>query len=82
YTSKSTENLESGDLFVLGTDGIWEATDSENEMFGKKRLKEIIRTNCQGKASEIVSAVFEAVMSFASGEPRQDDATLIVVKIC
>ena len=39
---ESERQIASGKIVVIGTDGIWETTNSSGEMFGKKRLQTII----------------------------------------
>lgn len=81
YAAQSVDHLESGDLLILGTDGLWETTDCNREMFGKRRLKKIIRAHRREEAAALLSAVFDAIHAFARGEALQDDMTLIVIKI-
>ena len=72
-------HLESDDVVVVGTDGIWEARDADENLFGKERLCEILRT-AHGSAEEICRTVLKAVEDFVGSAPRQDDVTLIVLK--
>ncbi|MBN2381921.1 SpoIIE family protein phosphatase [bacterium] len=79
-----TENrvaLQSGDLIVMYTDGITEAFNDKSEEFGEERLMEVIRTNHQLSAPDLVKSIIDAVVSFAAGEPQTDDITLIVLKM-
>lgn len=50
-------------------------------MFGKDRLKNIIRLNADKPAREIVSAVLDAFEQFIQPLPQKDDATLVVIKV-
>lgn len=56
-----------GQVVVLGTDGIWEARNREGLMFGKRRLRRIIRENCDLPAKEIVDLVLEELEAFRRG---------------
>ncbi|MFZ7127146.1 MAG: PP2C family protein-serine/threonine phosphatase [Desulfobacterales bacterium] len=69
-----------GTVLLLGTDGIWEAHDGSGALFGKNRLKEIIRENAGRPAQGIRDAVLDAVRKFREGKPVEDDMTLIVIK--
>lgn len=75
------DDLCPGDIFLLGTDGIWEATDNEKQMFGKPRVESILRSLRDDQAKRIVAAVFEQISEFTSGNALEDDITLVVVKI-
>ena len=50
-------------------------------MFGKKRLKEIIRKHHHASAASIINAVYEELSIFTMGRKSEDDITLVVVKI-
>jgi serine phosphatase RsbU (regulator of sigma subunit) len=73
--------LAGGQIVVLPTDGISEAPNRDGEMFGKDRLKNIIRLNADKSAREIVSAVLDAFEQFIQPLPQKDDATLVVIKV-
>lgn len=73
-------SLESGDILVIGTDGIWEAQDSGNEMFGKPRLMELIRTNQEENVQALCASITEAVLNFVTPSLPEDDITLVVIK--
>jgi serine phosphatase RsbU (regulator of sigma subunit) len=49
-------------------------------MFGKDRLRAVLRGARDASAPEIVSAVVEAVDGFREGERQRDDVTMIVLK--
>lgn len=80
YTTM-TASVCNGQIIVIGTDGIWESTNIDGEMFGKERLKELIRINHGKPASAILHAVFEAVGLFCHPLSSTDDQTLIVIKL-
>jgi len=69
-----------GDILVVGTDGIWEARDIQDQFFGKERFYQILRDNAHLPTEQICSAVVGAVIEFQDSAPRTDDITLVVVK--
>ena len=73
--------LESGQIVFLGTDGIWETQSPAGEFFGKGRVREIIRQNQDKSAKDIVHAVVNGLNTFRGGGERDDDITLIAVKV-
>ena len=73
--------IADGQIIVITTDGIGEATNRECEMFGKERLKNIIRLNADKSARDIVAAVLDAVEQFIHPLSQKDDATLVVIKL-
>ena len=56
-----TVRAESGDIFVLVSDGILDAFNAAGEQFGPKRVEEVIQQSCRLQAKEIVQAIFDAV---------------------
>lgn len=82
YDYESNEHtLSPGSIVAAGTDGIWEATNEHNEMFGKERFKEVIRQCAAMPAADILNAVYQAVSTFTKGAPPTDDVTLVIVKL-
>lgn len=81
YEAQQRDGWRGGEVIVQGTDGVWEMRNEKEEMFGKEALKDVIRRNAAGSATEIVSAVRDAVIAFRGRQPQADDATLVVVKL-
>lgn len=76
----SAATLEPGMLLLLTTDGLIEAFDETETMFGIERTLEIVRQHQQQPAHEIVASLWHNVNAFSSG-PRRDDMTAVVVKV-
>jgi sigma-B regulation protein RsbU (phosphoserine phosphatase) len=72
--------VETGDILVIGTDGIWESRSADGQMFGIERMQEVVANNATKSAEEIISAVFLAAESFRGELALEDDLTLLVVK--
>jgi serine phosphatase RsbU (regulator of sigma subunit) len=72
--------LNKGDLLVLATDGFFEWTNGEGEQFGVKRAVEIIRKSKEKRPSELISALYAAVLAFSGGTKQQDDLTAVVIR--
>ncbi len=81
YTENHREGLKNGQIIAVGTDGIWEALNGNNEMFGKERLRQIISTHAKAGAAEILDAVYNELNAFTLGQKSEDDITLVIVKI-
>ena len=82
YKENEISGISDGHIAVLYTDGIWEAQNSHGERFGKERLCGIIRENAHLSSQQILKSVIDALNQFLKEEKRQDDATLIIVKVC
>jgi sigma-B regulation protein RsbU (phosphoserine phosphatase) len=81
YESQRKAGLKRGQIIIVGTDGIWEGCNPEQEMFGKQRLKVIVRQHSDECAETILRAIFAAHAQFTRGAPVEDDLTLVIIKI-
>lgn len=73
--------LREDDVLVLYTDGVTEAMNEAEELFGEERLKEVIAEHAQASAQEIARQVVRATREFSHGQPQHDDITLIILKV-
>jgi phosphoserine phosphatase RsbU/P len=75
-----TVDCEQGDLLVLYSDGIVEASNASGEEFGEERLFAALR-RCHGKSAETARAeILADYRSFLGGTQPDDDLTLLVVE--
>jgi sigma-B regulation protein RsbU (phosphoserine phosphatase) len=79
YSEMHTQ-LDCGDMLVLYSDGVTEATNLEYEEYGEERFMEVLRQHRTEPASEIVQAVKKSLADFTAGAPQADDITLVVAK--
>ncbi len=80
YSDHNYEDFTKGKIIVLGTDGIWEALNPKGKLFGKERLREVIRENALKDSKTIVESVFQKIDSFSAGQKMSDDVTLVIIK--
>jgi sigma-B regulation protein RsbU (phosphoserine phosphatase) len=81
YEENFRSGLADGQVFAIGTDGIWEAVNSKGEMFGKERFRGIIRSHAKAGASDILNAVYSELSQFTQGRKSEDDITLVIIKV-
>ncbi len=74
-------DITNGQIIVIGTDGIWESRNSKGKMFGKDKLREIIKENAGESAEGILNSVIHEVEQFSHPLKKEDDVTLVVIKI-
>ena len=72
--------LEPGDTLVLFSDGVTEAMDPDEEMFGIERLKELLTGQLECPLEQLQKCVLEAVENFSRGAHQADDLTLLIVR--
>jgi len=80
FQEERQELWTNSQIVLIGTDGIWETENQQGEMFGKKRLRQIIRRHKDKNSQEIVQAITDALAHFRQTAPQQDDITMVVVK--
>jgi serine phosphatase RsbU (regulator of sigma subunit) len=74
------QEIIKGQILIIGTDGIWEAHGPNGEMYGKARLKAVVRNNAAATAKEIVAAIIREGEKFIN-QPLEDDITVMAIKI-
>jgi sigma-B regulation protein RsbU (phosphoserine phosphatase) len=70
-----------GDSIIFFSDGITDAQNDAEEMFGDDRLKAVVKKNHQKPASKIADAILTEVGKFQHGRERFDDETVVVLKV-
>ena len=73
--------LSVGDIYVICSDGIFEAMNHAGEEFTALRAIEVVERTRELSAKQMVDAIFEAVQVFRGFGPHNDDMTAVVVKI-
>jgi sigma-B regulation protein RsbU (phosphoserine phosphatase) len=72
--------LDKGDVLLLYTDGLKEASNSEDEMYGDKGLKDAFKAASDKDADGIKEAILADLDRFIGDEEIDDDLTFIVLK--
>lgn len=81
YEEYGRGGFQPGDILFLGTDGIWEATNAAGELFGKDRLRAILRANRGLAITEIADIVERDLREFRAEVPQKDDVTFVIIRI-
>jgi len=72
--------LSLGDILVVYSDGLTDAEDPQEEMFGEERLLEVIRRDAPAGSQAVQQGILKAVADFTQGMPQTDDITFVVVE--
>jgi len=72
--------LEPGDTLVLFSDGVTEAMNPDEELFGTARLREVLTGQMETPLDQLQKCVLESVENFARGASQADDLTLLLVR--
>ena len=81
YEAQTKKGLTTGQVIVVGTDGLWEGSNTSGEFFGKERLKDLVRENSAKRADSILNCVLQEHTDFTKGMKSEDDITLVVIKL-
>lgn len=73
-------SLKPGQILVIYTDGVTEATDREGREYGRERLLQAVRAGKDLTARKMIQFIYEDVLAWTEGRGADDDVTLIVVK--
>lgn len=80
YVHANDLTLQPGDLLVLHTDGITEATNRDGEQFGEERLQQSLMQHVGKNPAEIKEGIIADLYSFSEEKRLDDDYTLVIVK--
>lgn len=72
---------EKGDLLLMYSDGITEAENLYEELFGEERLKKAFLANVDRSAEKIKAAILKELSDYCEGKSNSDDVTLVVIKL-
>lgn len=78
---KQELKLEPSDILYLYTDGVTEATDAADELYGEDRLLAVLNKNVTHSSDEICEAVKKDVDEFVKDTPQSDDITMLCFKL-
>ena len=81
YPTSEVFELSKGDILLFFTDGLFESINSHGQQFGKNKLTELIKSYKNDSASIISQKICKELEDFCGNQNRQDDITLVVVKI-
>ena len=73
--------LEPGDRLLLYTDGVTEAHDLANGLYGTDRLEELLENNRQAPGEQVLDNILDDIKMFSRGVPQFDDITMVVLTI-
>jgi serine phosphatase RsbU (regulator of sigma subunit) len=76
-----TRTLEKGHSLFAFTDGLVEAHSPTGEVYGADRLREVVRSQRGGTASELVRAVLDALETFGRQAEPHDDVTMLAARL-
>ena len=77
--SNKEVKLEKNDIFMMFTDGITEAKDENETLFGVDRMKKILMKHSSKSSLTIYKTIMDDVAEFTKNDSKQkDDMTMII----
>jgi sigma-B regulation protein RsbU (phosphoserine phosphatase) len=76
-----TLSTRPGDAIVFFSDGIVDAVNEHEEMFGTERLIALVTSQLTNSAQRMVDAIYKELSAFQGGVERFDDETVVVLKV-
>ena len=70
--------LEAGDRFLVYTDGVSERFNEEGDIYGEKRVLQLLATKSADKPRDVLAAIMADVERFAGERPADDDQALLL----
>jgi serine phosphatase RsbU (regulator of sigma subunit) len=72
--------LAPGDSLFVYTDGVAEATNANNELFGTDRMLEVLNRNPDALPEQVLSGVMDGINEFVAGAEQFDDITMLCLR--
>lgn len=73
-----TRTIEPGETCVIYTDGVSEAMNPANDLYGIDRLRDLMKASTGGAADALGKVILADVRKFANGRDQNDDITIMV----
>ena len=73
--------LSPGQIYAFFTDGVTEAMNEQNELFGDDNLNAILKNKTKARSTDIVNEIWTSVKNFRGEAEVNDDMTMVVVKV-
>jgi len=74
-------SLSAGDTLFVYTDGVAEATNAKNELYGTDRMLSALNKVSDKRPADMLPAVKEDINAFVGSAPQFDDITMLVMKM-
>ena len=72
--------MSPGTLFVLLTDGFYEAPDPNGALFGDDRVVNMIKQHASAPVPDLITGLYERVLAFSQNARQADDLTAVLIR--
>ena len=81
HLHEETIPLNPGDVCLFFTDGISEAMNSHDDLFGEARLGQFVERHADLPSEELRERMLREIAAFVGDAPQHDDMTMILLKV-
>ena len=72
--------MNAGDIIYTYTDGVTEAINIDNELYGEQKLYECLNNIKETKPKKIAQKVKDSIQKYTNSVPQSDDITMLIFK--
>jgi sigma-B regulation protein RsbU (phosphoserine phosphatase) len=80
YQEYTFDALPADSVIIVGTDGVWEMANEQQEQYGKARMQRVVRDHHRSSAGQIAAALEADLAAFRGAHTPEDDVTFVIVK--
>ena len=77
---EATVGIEKGEMIILVSDGIIEANNSKNELFGFEAFKQVLDSGSVNSSKEMLNHILKNISEFTRDYEQHDDMTIVVIR--
>ena len=70
-----------GQIFAFFSDGITEAMNESNDLFGEEKLSELLKNKSAKSSNDIMEDIWQSLTQFRGRAEQNDDMTMVLVKV-
>ena len=74
-------HIKTDQIFAFFSDGITEAMNEKDELFGETKLTELLKGRTKSRSAELMRNVWDEIKSFRGSAQPNDDMTMVIVKV-
>jgi sigma-B regulation protein RsbU (phosphoserine phosphatase) len=74
-----TSNLKSGDVFLVGSDGLGSIVGKDGEMFEDRQLRQDLSELAGKDGGQVIEKIMEKGLAFGDNQPLPDDVNLVAI---
>ena len=72
--------MNPGDLYVVLSDGMLEASNAHGDLFGKERVMQVIQANQTAEPETLLSQLLHEIDMFTDSRAADDDRTALIIR--